>query len=234
MREQSWIKTALKQRGYKLKDAADRLGITPPRVTDIIKGMREVQADEILPLSDMLGISPTRLLRSLEIGSFAADDQFTAPDRLEILGRLYGDGRVVTETGLSYSTVALPPDAARSEGLSCYMVGDASMSEDVDEGSLIIAADPKLHVFPMTHGGLVLFRVDEAIYLRRIHITASGEHWLVPTPRDPDPQLKSFQLSVADDLSPASTDMEAPPTETVHTRDIFAGVLWVHQNRKPA
>lgn len=79
MPAQDWIRAALKERGFKLKDAAAALNITPPRMTDILKGMREVQSDEILPLSKLLGLSSRSLLSSLEASALKWVRTLTAP-----------------------------------------------------------------------------------------------------------------------------------------------------------
>ncbi len=235
MREQAWLKTALKARGLKLKDAAQRLSISPPRVTDVIKGMREVQSDEILPLANMLAMSPTRLLKSLEAGQSIPDDGDNRDDRLPVLGAITGTGDIAPADTLSFSSVPLPPDAATNEGLYCYLMGDESMATEVPEGSLVIGADPRLHHFPLVPGALLMARRDETVVLRRLHRTADGALWLVAVPAEPNPRYQSYRFDLGDpDQSAPTPGTENGATETVGIDNIFAGVLWVHHRRMPA
>ena len=93
MAKQQWIKAALKAQGHKLKDAAEALGIPAPRMTDIIKGNREVQSDEVIKLAKLLGISATSLLISLDKGEMieAKEDR---GEQIKIDGILMGDGTI--------------------------------------------------------------------------------------------------------------------------------------------
>ena len=237
MAGQAWIKTSLKSEGYKLKDVAEALGITAPRVTDIIKGTREVQADELMPLAEMLGLSIKSLLLSLHEG-----ERTEAPNEiaqsLPILGHLMGDGTlqpIADETEMK--RVAVPADAQSSEGLYCYIMGDNSMASEIRQGDIIIAADPRKHFYPMVPGGIFLVAgPNDTLAARQFFQSNTGENWLVPLPLNPNPAYESWRFKM---LPPSLK--EGAPTEgvdahkqnadhrIVYTDDIFAAVLWVHR-----
>jgi len=223
MPSQDWIRATLKEKGYKLKDVAEALSLPAPRITDILKGAREVQADEIVPLADMLEMNPRSLLKSLEVGEqtiLPGDDSPTLPLR----GCLMAGGAVAPlPDDLGYDRVALPPDAGTAEGLTCYMMGDASMGADVREGSLVIAADPKLHYAPIVPGALLLVATPNGgLMLRLYEKDTDGADWLV-TASGETPRLRFSLLS---DLLPGASG-----ERVMRPDDIAAVVLWVHQRR---
>jgi len=221
MPHQMWIKATLKTKGFKLKDMAETLGITAPRVTDILRGVREVQADELAPLAGMLGLNLKSLLASLESGALR---EVSDPDsQLPIAGRLMGDGHLLPLNQTDDPThVALPPDAITSDGLFCYIMGDNSMGQEIKAGDIIIAADPRIHFYPMVPGALLLVRCgDNMLALRQFVKSASqadtaesrtnptgaaataagdsaaqNDNWLVALPSHPDPKLASWRFSM--------------------------------------
>lgn len=237
MLEQNWIKSTLKQRGLKLKDAAKRLNVSPPRMTDIIRGMREVQADEVLPLADMLGVNARILLVSLAQGELVDDHNSANAETIAISGYLTGKGKVrELEPNASFRHVPLPPDATTVEGLACYIMGDRSMDTDIAPGSLLITADPRSHFYPITPGALLLIKQGKRLYLRRFHQTDDGRNWLITTGRLPDPRHPSFRLitdPMADLPRPEKKGKETETPQTASIDDIVGGVLWVHQRHMP-
>lgn len=230
MKTQEWIKKSLKARGYKLKDVAARLGITSPRMTDIINGHREVQSDEILSLSEMLGQSARSLLKSLEAGEridLDADEE----THIRIGGMLTGTGDIlpITEAMCPAKFVPIPPDAQHSDGLYCFVMADDSMDSEVSKGSLIIAADPKKHYFPITPGSLLVVRAGhEKMALRKLVRDDSGKYWLTPVPIAPKPSLKVWPFLPTPVPGTANVGQG-----TLYTDDIVAGVLWVHRRYTP-
>ncbi len=231
MLQQGWIKTTLKERGRKLKDVAEILGITSPRMTDIINGKRELQSDEIIPLAEIMSMSPKSLLKSIELGkkTLVAEDSASLP----ILGKLFGNGNIAALTESDKITqVATPPDASHSDGLYCYMMGDNSMAQEIKPDDILIAADPRKHHYPMTPGGLFLIKLAEnSIALRQLVVSDEGEHWLVPLPESPNPAYTSWRFSMlpAALTEGAKNNTENGDQKTVYTADIFAAVLWVHR-----
>ncbi|MEX0299660.1 MAG: XRE family transcriptional regulator [Kordiimonas sp.] len=244
MSGQNWIKVSLKSEGHKLKDVAEALGITSPRVTDIIKGTREVQADELLPLSEMLGLSVNSLLLSLKEGERREAATETTPSSLPIRGYLLGDGSL-TPLGDddSIKVVAVPADAQKPEGLYCYIMGDNSMGSEIKAGDIIIAADPRIHFYPMVPGGIFLVAgPNDTLAARQFVKTDSGESWLVPTPSTPNPAYESWRFEMLppslntkaqSDQTSANDDTQNADHRTVYTDDIFAAVLWVHRRYMP-
>ncbi len=250
MRTQEWIRAALKERGYKLKDVAEGLQIAPPRVSDILKGAREVQSDEIVPLSELLGLSTASLLKSLQEGKRVIVPGDTVA-RIPVAGCLTGTGIVEPlPENHSFKNVPVPPDAESAEGLHCYVMGDESMGQEIRAGSLIIAADPRQHYFPMVPGAIFLIKLEaepNKLFLRQYLKTEAGEDWLVPLPVAPNPAYESLRFSLlpesltgkASQASPGAAKNQAAGTETqahkiAGTENIVAGVLWVHQRHMPA
>jgi len=225
MRTQPWIKDALKQKGLKLKDLAETLGLPPPRISDIVKGTREVQSDEVIPMAEMLGISVRTLLLSLAAGAPVAGQDSEGPS-LPILGRLTGSGEVLPlPANMGLKEVAVPLDAAGPEGLFCYLMGDDSLAQEIKPGSLVIAADPRRHFFPMTPGVILLSsRPGGRVAARQYHRTEKGEDWLIPLPEKPNPAYESWPFR----LMPGR-HTESPGHDSVGTADILAGVLWVNR-----
>ena len=249
-----WIKATLKAKGFKLKDMAEALGITAPRVTDILRGTREVQTDELEELAVLLGLNLKSLLASLEAGALTE-----IPDNdnnLPVLGYLMGDGNLKPLSSTETVThVAVPPDAESTDGLYCYIMGDNSMAQEIKSGDIIIAADPRMHFYPMVPGALFLVACGaNKLALRQFVQSDSGENWLVPLPEHPDPKLASWRyrmlppsLSEAPSTAPVNetedaekqnpfaidTDTEIQAGETLHIGRIAAAVLWVHRRYRP-
>ncbi len=236
MRTQEWIKTSLKDQGCKLKDVAEALGITPPRVTDIIKGKREVQADEIIPLAELLNLSAKSLLKSLEEGkrTILADETVTT---IPVTGLLFGDGRLVANpANESVQEVPVPPGLTSNEGLHCFIMGDSSMAKEIKQGDIIITADPRTHFYPMTPGGIFLVkRGKDKLALRQMVTAEGGETWLAPVPEQPNPAFESWRFSALPQVLEATTSKgtENSLSPTVYTDDIFAAVQWVHRRYMP-
>ena len=263
MSEQVWIKVALKNQGLKLKDVAETLGITSPRITDIIKGKREVQADELLPLAELLGLSVKSLLVSLRESKRVVLPAEDDTRNLPILGKLLGDGTVLPMAPNDpIKHVAIPPESQSADGLYCYIMGDNSMAGEIKAGDILIAADPRIHFYPMVPGSLFLISVgtgskpNEKIAARQFLQTDTGENWLVPLPPQPNPAFESWRF----DMLPAELTSLQPSQnmsrdarssnirsgkkgekgtqiadhKIVHTADIFAAVLWVHRRYTPA
>jgi transcriptional regulator with XRE-family HTH domain len=231
MPTQEWIRATLKDKGFKLKDVALALGIPAPRITDILKGAREVQSDEVVPLADMLGISPRSLLKSLAAGEkviLPADNGA----RLPVTACLLADGPPAPLLAdLGFDSVPVPPDAATTDGLSCYVMGDQSMMPEAPANSLVIAADPKRHYAPIIPGALLLIRPPDTkgpvlrLYVKR----PDGSDWLVAT--NDRTQATSWRFSLLSDLLPGTTQSGEAPV--LRLEDVEAVVLWVHQRRSP-
>ena len=222
MPKQEWIRAALKEKGFKLKDVAEALKLPPPRITDILTGKREVQSDEIEPLSDMLGMSPRSLLRSLQDGEYVVvpgDD--TAP-RLPVLGMLMADGSVAAlPADVPFSSVAPPPDASTPDGLSVFLAGDQSSAPIIPKGSLIIVADPRLQFVPIAPGGIYLVSHAGKLLLRRYDRASNGHDSFVPVGGLPGTG-SSFAFSLLPEgLGPK------PAPDTLGMDNIIGGVMWV-------
>lgn len=242
MPAQNWIRAALKERGFKLKDAAAALNITPPRMTDILKGMREVQSDEVLPLSKLLGMSTMSLLSSLTAGERQVVGVDIEGPSLSVSGQLTGVGNVLPlDTDEKIVAVPVPPDADAPDGLYCYIMGDDSLEQEIRKGSLVIAGDPRVHFNPIVPGAILLVDLGGGRVTARQYFRAdNGEDWLVPLPRNHNPLYESWRFSMLpqalDKSATASPDNPAPEIAGQHiirTDDIVAVVMWVHRRFTP-
>jgi transcriptional regulator with XRE-family HTH domain len=241
MSEQTWIRTSLKERGFKMKDVAAALNITPPRVTDILQGRRDVQADEIMPLANMLGLSSKSLLTSLAEGKriIAGNDE-TGP-LIPITGGLTGTGDLETiDTDTSIKGVAVPPDAETADGLYCFVMADDCMQQEIRKGSLVIAGDPRIHFFPMVPGAIFIIKTKQGgLTARQYFKSDTGEDWLIAKPESPKPQYESYHFSMLPtDLAPkqfisAEKGMGTAVHDIARIDDIVAVVMWVHQRYTP-
>ncbi len=217
-----------------MKDVAAALSIPPPRVTDIIKGMREVQVDEVEALAILLGLSLQSLLNSLKAGKLRdAGNDNTAP-LLPVLGRLTGSGMVEPATPRDTKGVPLPPDADTADGLFCYIMGDDSMSRDIREGSLVIAGDPKIHGTLLVPGAIFIIDLGNGRLVARSYVIAGGEHWLMPMAETPNPQHAQFRFSMLpkdmdNHRMAANDDADASLHRTIRPDDVKATVMWVHR-----
>lgn len=242
MPAQNWIRAALKERGFKLKDAAAALNITPPRMTDILKGMREVQSDEVLPLSKMLGMSTMSLLSSLSAGEKQIVGVDIEGPSLLVSGQLTGVGNVLPlADDEKIVAVPIPPDADSPDGLYCYIMGDDSLEQEIRKGSLVIAGDPRTHFNPIVPGAILLIDVGGGrVAARQFFRADNGEDWLVPLPRNHNPLYESWRFSMlpqALDTSVTASDGK-PAAKTagqpiIRTDDIVAVVMWVHRRFTP-
>ncbi|RMB12474.1 helix-turn-helix domain-containing protein [Eilatimonas milleporae] len=256
MHTQYWLKTVLKGRGYRLKDVAELLGITPSRVTDILKGTRDIQLDEILPLAEMLDMTAHSLLLSLRSGRLEKVSVKDAPDsQLPLLGQLTGHGRLLPlPADLPFTTVPVPPDIRLHQGLYGYMMGDDSLHREIPRGSVIIAADPYLHAFPVVSGTIVIIRHKDSLFIRQFWQREGGAEWLLALPRYPDPALPPLRFSeqggpAADGETDAKTPLDrdesgkkggqhktgghganedhAVQPEDIIIGPVIAGVVWI-------
>lgn len=241
MPAQNWIRASLKERGFKLKDAAAALNITPPRMTDILKGMREVQADEVLPLSKLVGLSSRSLLTSLASGERIDLGPDTEGATIPVIGSLTGTGELMAlDEDERITSVPMPPDAESHEGLYCYRMGDDSLDQEIRKGSLIIAGDPRIHFFPMVPGSIFILRIDdERVTARQYFRSDTGEDWLVPLPKNHNPMYESWRYSILPgDLDPTASRTSTTATASAGHRifrvdDIIAVVMWVHRRHAP-
>ncbi|WP_417464560.1 helix-turn-helix domain-containing protein [Kordiimonas sp.] len=226
MPKQEWIRAALKKKGFKLKDVAAALNVPPPRITDILNGKREVQADEVEPLADMLAMSARSLLRSLQDGKATTVPGDEGAPRVPLLGQIMGDGTLAPKPeGLRFDSVAPPPDAETSEGLNCFIMGDSSMAGLIAEGSLIITASPKVHFVPIAPGGLYVFALPDGRHVLRKYIRdEKGEGWLMAVPG------AEFESAVGYEIFRFTMlpDGLAPKGKMLTGDDIIGGVMWVH------
>lgn len=254
MPTQEWIRDLLKTKGRKLKDVAETLDISAPRVTDILKGTREVQSDEILKLASLLDLSATALLENLSAGEMintAADE--ASLRHLTVDGVIMGDGRILPlDENYPIQSVTAPADAETTDGLFCFIMGDDVLESEIKKGSIIIAANPRKHYAPIAPGALFLIEYygeDQTKRLapRQFHRTDSGEDWLIPLPLTPNPAFTSWRFELAPapkqettgqtprSNSKQTTGKNLPSLSKgpVYSDHIFAAILWVQRRYMP-
>lgn len=234
-----WIKETLKAKGFKLKDMAEALGIPAPRVTDILRGKRDVQANELSALAELLDISLASLLASLKAGSNQIAEE-PSRQHLFLAGHLLGDGTILPldETD-EIRAIAIPADASSSKGLTAFIMGDNSMAQEIKQGDIIICADPREHFYPMVPGVILLIACGgKKQALRQLVKADNGDSWLVPLPEIPNPAFATWRFNMlptglSDTNIPSEADTEILAGDTVYTQNIVGAVLWVHRRYKP-
>lgn len=143
-----WIRDELNRRGKKAKELAAAMGIPASRVSEIIGGEREVQADEINPMARVLGMSVAELLERLGTKRPAlplpADQgepiELPPPGKRDLKVRgavMGGDDGDFTFNGEVADYVPRPPGLVGvADAFALYVQGD-SMSPRFEPGSLI-------------------------------------------------------------------------------------------------
>lgn len=75
--QRKWLEMRLQETGKSKAALARSLGIEPPRISEMIKGGREIHSDEVRKLSDFLGLDIVTLLRLIE-GEEVSEDNAAA------------------------------------------------------------------------------------------------------------------------------------------------------------
>lgn len=87
------IDAALRHRGFTRKSLGEALGLSPSRMTEIFKGTRHLQVDELILIEDHLGLPSGSLIRTEATDVGPIDDEATDPAvsaRVEMGSRLRG------------------------------------------------------------------------------------------------------------------------------------------------
>lgn len=119
-RRNEWIADRLRQLGLNQRQLAQHMGLEPPRVSDILRGERRVQLDELAALSAFLQMDPARIAARLTAAR--AGDATAGDDTGDSSGpgRSGGtrSGRRTTASTISVSTIGTSPPGASPFGLS--------------------------------------------------------------------------------------------------------------------
>ena len=143
-----WIRRGLEKPGKTQRGLAEKLGLDPAAVNRLLKGGRQLKADEVALISEYLE-SPAPISRLREINRAPSPE----PDRIPVLGTAEGgeegwslwNGDVVDH-------VARPPSLTGSpNGYACYVTG-TSMEPRYHPGELIFVHPGK----PVMIGSYVL------------------------------------------------------------------------------
>lgn len=80
--EQTWIADRLIEIGKKKAELAQALGLPPTRISEILRGRRDVHVSEVLPLARFLGMDPmTVLLLCAPLPAHLVPETSAAPPR---------------------------------------------------------------------------------------------------------------------------------------------------------
>ena len=106
MIDRDWFKGAIKEAGFRSQNAfAAAVGLTGPKITNLIKGDRRAQPDEILKIAEILNVSEKKVKESLGLD---------VPDSAtyRVSGYVFGADRVVisdlSQTEVDNDTVNIP------------------------------------------------------------------------------------------------------------------------------
>lgn len=102
--EGDWIKNRLRERGVTIERAASALGTYKAMLHRIVSGARPARPDEIIKMADLLGITTIEALRRFG---------YAVPElRIDLIGRVNADGRVIFFAPDQVRKVDSPADAA--------------------------------------------------------------------------------------------------------------------------
>lgn len=175
MKNTHWLKRRLTELGKTNRDLAQHLGLADPRITEILKGARQIQTDELSPLATFLEWTLSQLLKAMGISN-----QQELPDVGFMKGTVQA-GHWMVEAHLSredWEPVGLPiPQAYQELDPFWLKVAGDSCNEVYPDGTLVLCValenlerEPENEEFVIVHrresrGGqyevtLKQFRID--------------------------------------------------------------------------
>ena len=183
----AWIKERLQQLGKTQAGLGRHLDLPRSRVSEMIKGGREIQTDEVGRLAGFLELSENEVLRRSE----GAKTVVTPYQRIRI-DRFVQGGYWCSDNTLPESEVVdiyLPPIEAPSAQVYGLRVKGNSMDQEYPDGSIVFCV-------PVEHLPRALQSGDHVVVERRQHDemeatvkelqqAADGTWWLVPRSTDP-------------------------------------------------
>lgn len=201
-----WIEDRLRElKGKNKKGLADALGLQPPRISDLIKGMRELQGREIRRAADYLEM-PWETLMALafpEENNPSRQSGQTNHKSPELDERLYIRGVVTAGDWVDADEMDWPRDDWRyfdspidsrfPKGERFGLLVDGpSMNQFYHPGSIIICINPIHAGYDIADGDHVVVRTrrDDGLVEMSVKelVQQDGEWWLWPRSDHPDHQ----------------------------------------------
>lgn len=206
------LKSWVEESPHTMKSASLAAGLSETMVREIIVG--RIKNPGVETLEAIAGVFG----RTIE-------ELYGDIDNLPLAQEIYGDGAQAIEPA---QRISVPGDAAGPDGLSAYRMADDSMATEIPKGTIMIAADPDVHMFPMVPGMIYIIRRRGALLVRKHVVGPDGNSWLVTCPEEGAQTFPGYVLE-----NDADNDGKAAASsDGVRMTDIVGGVLWEYRARK--
>ena len=190
-----WIESRLKDIGKSKSGLADLLGVSPARVTEILKGERKIQLSELPAIARYLGVSTDQVLKEV-LGPFdkAAEHGVRTVLVVGAVQAGHWDESYDWPEDETYSVSVKIPKQFGDLQLAGFEVRGPSMDEYYPDGSVVIAANViQIPEFQPTNGQRVIVRRRDKHGLYESTVkeyvrTDDGRHFLWPRSSHPDHQ----------------------------------------------
>lgn len=190
--KRDWIKRRLDELHKTQAGLARHLGLAPPRISEMIRGTRDIQSDEWVPLASYLELRVEELL-ALSAGQSFVNQR---PRTIRVGGFVQA-GAWVETNDLPESEVfdiTMPPYAPAGRKVYGLLVRGPSMNLVYPEGSIVFCVPA--HDLPETRGfqsgdHVVVERLSVDLpdmmeaTLKEYRVAEDGSQWLVPKSSDP-------------------------------------------------
>ena len=213
-RKRHWLEDALTDRGFTRRELAQHLGLQPPRITEMIKGERQIKPDEIAGIADFLGIPRTLVL-----------DLATNRDQTFRLQPIAGKrpilkkGRVAAGVWLEQwelpvdeqEPIYAPAPSDKYPGLYALVVEGPSMNQRFPEGTTLIVAPFREYSGPLQTGLYVICQRQRGVEFEttvKELVIEDERYWLWPRSTHPDFQQPLEVGSPSDWHEEFDTDVE--------------------------
>lgn len=220
LREMQWIRDrvqALRHKGKTLSGLARALGVDPARVTEMIKGTRRIQFDELQPMAAYLEVSVEELMsgRGLPGSTRIIDVELVANDAGREAKATYPESQIsypaipagppdipvwASAQAGDEGAIVLVPDPIdyirRSERMLsvrnpfAFNVLGASMSPAIEHGNLVVI-NPSVPAKPGDDCVFIHEGADGMLALVKRFLRPGADHWRVRQFNEP----KDFEIS---------------------------------------
>jgi SOS-response transcriptional repressor LexA len=151
-----WIEKRLQSLGKKKSGLADAMGLPPARVTEILKGDRDIAVSELGVLASYLQMHVKDLISAL-----TRNDQRLSFDQplLEVRGRVQaGDWREAVEwpPNERYQVEMATPERFKDRQVFGLVVGGDSMDEVYPPGAVLMCVPLEAYGMPLKTGNRVI------------------------------------------------------------------------------
>lgn len=156
----AWLRERLKAAGRTQRELANHLGVRDETITKMIKGVRQVHADEVAGIAEFLGLDLVTVLRHLTNTKIVTNRRIRVSHELDTGGRL-------RPLGEDAPTVSAPA-GFDTDGGRVVIVATDSHAPRYERGAVLFAERIDLDRLPRHYGYVVLVEdADGTVYLGR-------------------------------------------------------------------